>query len=255
MNSPTQNVFISYARQDDGLRDELVKHLAVLRQQGLISDWHDRQIRAGQSWEAEIERNIQIADLVLLLVSPDFLSSHFCLSVELPLAMDLMQRRPGVKVIPIILRPCDWEHSPLSRFQVLPEGGVPITVWKTKDDAFTNVVKGLRAALSKQSISEVTLRPVATYRTTMSDIISRARSGHPNDIDFIMSQVEETESSANSQSLDFVLSLVSMPIGRNRILYYLAHGTDKQRLAAGLYFKVKCFSPSVLRPPNQAFTI
>jgi len=75
MNSPTQNVFISYAHEDDGLRDELVKHLAVLRQQGLISDWHDRQIRAGQSWEAEIARNIQISDLVLLLVSPDFLSS------------------------------------------------------------------------------------------------------------------------------------------------------------------------------------
>lgn len=233
----TQNVFISYAHEDESFRDELVKHLSVLRQQGLISDWHDRQIRAGQAWEAEIEKNIKIADVILLLVSPDFLSSHFCYSVELKLATDLLETRSGVKVIPIILRPCDWEHSPVARFQVLPTDGIPITLWKTKDDAFTSVIKGLRSVLSKEVGASPPAKEAVIQQSDMTDLIRHARHGFPDDVDVIMNRIDSAEDEREQRFLQFVLSCVELPSGMDRIKEYLTKGTVAQTRAANLYFK------------------
>jgi hypothetical protein len=77
-------VFFSYSREDKPLRDKLEKHLSGLKRQGVISAWHDRQIVAGSEWEEEIDRHLKTADIILLLVSPDFVASKYCYEVELP---------------------------------------------------------------------------------------------------------------------------------------------------------------------------
>lgn len=66
------SVFFSYSHADEALRNELEKHLAVIKHQGLISPWHDRWITAGEAFGAEIDRNLEEADIILLLFSPDF---------------------------------------------------------------------------------------------------------------------------------------------------------------------------------------
>jgi hypothetical protein len=68
-------VFYSYAHEDEALRDELAGHLKILERRGLIRAWHDRKIVAGADWAAAIDENLDRADLVLLLVSKDFIES------------------------------------------------------------------------------------------------------------------------------------------------------------------------------------
>lgn len=99
-------VFISYSHQDEGWKDRLVKQLNVLSGPGL-EVWDDQRIAAGDAWKAEIENAIATCDVALLLISADFLTSQFILSKEVP---PLLQRREreGIRVIPVILSPCQW---------------------------------------------------------------------------------------------------------------------------------------------------
>jgi hypothetical protein len=100
-------VFISYAREDDDLRKELDKHLSELKRQKLIKVWHNQNISPGTEWEREVHTYLDMADIILLLISPDFMASKFCYSVEMERAMERHERGEA-HVIPIILRPVDW---------------------------------------------------------------------------------------------------------------------------------------------------
>jgi hypothetical protein len=118
-----------------------------LRRQGVISSWHDRQIVAGSEWEEEIDRHMKTADIILLLVSPDFVASKYCYEIELP---DAMARHEAGEayVVPILLRPvAGWEQLPFAKLQVHPSGAVPITQWSDQDNAFVDVAKGIEKAV------------------------------------------------------------------------------------------------------------
>jgi hypothetical protein len=104
-------LFFSYSHADEALRDRLEKHLAALQRQGLIDTWHDRRIQAGQDFGNEIDDHLNAADVVLLLVSADFLASDYCYDREMLRAMERHTSGDAV-VIPVILRPCDWHDTP-----------------------------------------------------------------------------------------------------------------------------------------------
>jgi len=144
-NSPAQPVklFISYAHADDALRHEFTKHLAALRNQGLVDDWHDGRIAPGETWEKAIFDHLDAADIILLLISADFLDSYFCYERELSRALHRHEAGQA-RVVPIIIRPCSWEGDrQFGHLQVLPDRGRPITTWGNRDEAFTDVVRGL----------------------------------------------------------------------------------------------------------------
>src|SRR5256885_13228643 len=103
------SIFFSYAHEDEALRNELEKHLSILRWQGIITEWYDRDIHAGTEWEHEIDTHLDTAQIILLLISPDFLASHYCYSIEMTRALE-RHIAGGARVIPIILRPVDWEQ-------------------------------------------------------------------------------------------------------------------------------------------------
>lgn len=136
-------IFYSYAHADRVLRDELEKHLSVLKRQGFISNWHDRLIQPGADWENEIDNHLATSHIILLLVSSDFLASDYCYGVEMSRAMQ-RHYTGEARVVPIILRPAYWQHTPFSRLQALPTDGKPITQWKDIDLAFVDIVTGLR---------------------------------------------------------------------------------------------------------------
>ena len=106
-----RSVFISYAHEDEPLRQQLEAHLSLLRRQGLIADWHDCQILAGEEWARDIDEHLETASLILLLISPDFLASEYCYGVEMRRALERHQN-DEVQVMPILLRPVDWEGAP-----------------------------------------------------------------------------------------------------------------------------------------------
>ena len=144
----TINLFISYAHNDEALRDSLETHLKLLQRQKIIDTWHDRKIGAGREWEQAIDENLEVADIILLLISADFLASDYCWDVEIKRAMQRHQENSAV-VIPVSLRPCDKTDVDFMKLQGLPKDFKPITKWDNQDEAFTDIAQGIRAAANK----------------------------------------------------------------------------------------------------------
>ena len=136
-------VFISYSRADEPFKDALLDHLALLKSERLIEPWHDRQLLAGEDYTAKIARKIAKADIVLLLISQSFLASPFCSSRELHHAMNRYEKGK-TRVVPIIVRKCPWQSASFAKLAALPQDGKPIVSWTDRDDAFRNIVQGVR---------------------------------------------------------------------------------------------------------------
>ena len=145
---PLQVVFC-YAHKDEALRDELEKHLSLLKHEGLFSGWHDRKIGPGKEMYKELDEKLLYAQIVLLLISSDFMASDYCYTVEMTKAMERHESH-AARVIPIILRPTDWKTSPFGKLLALPTDGKPVTSdkWNSQDEAFLDVAEGIRRAIS-----------------------------------------------------------------------------------------------------------
>lgn len=148
-------LFYSYAHEDELLRGELQDHLAILERRGVIRSWHDRAIVPGHDWSHEIDQHLRQAELVLLLISKDFVASDYIMGVELGLAMERQQRGEAT-VVPILLRPVDLQPEDaqdmpfvnLLKPQGLPRDLKAVTTWANRDEAWTNVAGGLRATVN-----------------------------------------------------------------------------------------------------------
>jgi hypothetical protein len=153
------NLFCSYSHKDSDLRIELEKHLAILKRTKVIDSWHDRRIEAGQVIDHAISTHLQNADIILLLVSPDFLASDYCYDLEMTEAMKRHATGNAV-VIPVILRPCDWHDTPFGKLLATPTDGKPVIKHTSLDEAFLDitlaikkVVKSLTAKATHSTIS------------------------------------------------------------------------------------------------------
>jgi hypothetical protein len=140
------SVFISYAHGDELLRQQLETHLGLLRRQGWIADWHDRQILAGSEWARDIDEHLEAASIILLLISPAFLDSDYCFDIEMQRALE-RHKIGEAQVIPILLRPVQWQNAPFAHLQVLPTNAKPITSWRNRDEAFSDIVEGICRAI------------------------------------------------------------------------------------------------------------
>src|SRR5215475_7058726 len=155
-SKPTRpvEVFFSYSHKDEDLQNELSKHLAMLKRQRVITAWHDRRIGAGKEWENEIDERLNSADIILLLISSDFLASDYCYDVEVTTAMK--RHNDGeARVIPVILRHVDWKGAPFGKLQALPRDAKPVTDWQNRDQAFLDIAQGIRAAAEELAFSQI----------------------------------------------------------------------------------------------------
>jgi hypothetical protein len=145
---------ISYSHKDDALREELETALAPLRRQGLIGVWHDRRIDAGTEWKRAIDTEFEEADVILLLVSPDFVASDFCYDIEMKRAMERHEAGTA-KVIPIVVRPVDFRGLPFARLQALPRDAKPVVTWASRDKAWLDVERGIRRVVAGKEAGAV----------------------------------------------------------------------------------------------------
>lgn len=150
MNTEGAKIFISYAHADEKHFQKILQHLTILRRNSEISYWHDRKIDPGADWDNIISERLKGSDIVLLLLSPDFLASSYCFDTEVEKAMELHYEGQCV-VLPIVIEHCDWQNSSLGRFQALPKDGKPISSWENKDEAYLSVANGLRKLISRQT--------------------------------------------------------------------------------------------------------
>ena len=145
-------VFCAYSHKDEGLREQLENHLSSLRRRGIIEVWHDRRIGAGGEWDREIHEHLNTSDMILLLISSDFLASDYCYNVEMNRAIERHDAEEAC-VMPIILRPVDWEEESISRLQALPIDATAVTLWENQDEAFTNIARGIKRAVKDLNLT------------------------------------------------------------------------------------------------------
>lgn len=143
-------VFFSYAHEDDEHRKDLEGHLKILERRGMVKPWHDRKILSGDRWDDRIDGNLSVADLILLLISKDFIESDYIWGKELKVAME-RNGRGEARVVPILVRAVNIEpgDAPFMQLQGLPTDLVPVTSWPNVDEAWANVAKGLRAVVQE----------------------------------------------------------------------------------------------------------
>jgi hypothetical protein len=163
-------VFFSYSHNDETDRNELEKHLAVLKREGLIETWHDRRILAGDDLGNEVDQNLTESNLVLLLVSPDFLASDYCYSQEMQKALK-MKSEGVAKVIPIILEHCDWKNTPLKDLLACPQDGKPVSDYPNPNKAFNEITTEIRRV-----IAEILVKQNKTTKPRLKDNVVTSES-------------------------------------------------------------------------------
>jgi hypothetical protein len=152
MKRQSVNIFYSYSHKDEELKERLEEHLSTLRHKGIIKEFNDRKIVSGEEWEKEISEKLQNADIILFLLSASFLNSDYCYDIEVKSAIK-KYKEGNVLIIPVIIRPCDWKESPLGKFQALPKDGKAITLWPNDDQAWMDVVNGIKKAISNEKVN------------------------------------------------------------------------------------------------------
>ena len=140
------SAFLSYASANASSRVDLDQQLSGLKRQLALDVWHFGQLTAGTNWDLKIRRQLESADLIVLLVSAPFLASRYCYDVELRRALEKHEVNEAL-VVPVIIDECDWEHEDFAKIQVLPEGGKPVSLWRPRSKAWKNIVNGLRTSL------------------------------------------------------------------------------------------------------------
>jgi hypothetical protein len=160
-------VFFSYSHEDEELRNRLEKHLALLKHQGLVEAWHDRRILAGSDLDEAISGNLESADIILLLVSADFLASDYCYSREMQRAMERHAAHEAV-VIPVILKPCDWHSAPFGKLLATPRDGKAVTSWANVEEALADVASHIRKRVEDVNRQAGKANPAAPSRPATS---------------------------------------------------------------------------------------
>ena len=218
------SIFFCYAHEDEALLNKLKTHLRPLQRQKLIDLWYDRDISAGTKWEEEINKHLNEAQIILLLVSPDFMDSDYCYGTEMQQALE-RDRRGEARVLPIIVRPVYWQGI-LGKFQALPTDAKPVVdrYWHTLDEALYDVVEGIRK------------------------IVEQFNPQHVSPSEVLLSQAMKGESGAGSHPIwssqlatplhslqQEVVPLLSTLTGHSSIVSSVAFSPDGHTLASGSF--------------------
>ncbi|MCI2077159.1 MAG: toll/interleukin-1 receptor domain-containing protein [Acetobacter peroxydans] len=142
-NSKEISIFFSYSHHDEQWRDKIEGHLSVLKRQKIITIWHDRKIVPGENVDCSIKEALSKADIILPLLSSHFLNSDYCYTKEMEEAISRCQEGKA-HIVPIILKDCDWRHSPLGSILAVPRDGMPISRWPNEDAALFDVTNAIR---------------------------------------------------------------------------------------------------------------
>lgn len=173
-------VFISYSHKDEALRAELDKHLSLMRRQGEIDIWSDHRIPPGGDLDNSISEALESAEIVMLLLSADFIDSDYCFGVEMKRAMELHERGKAI-VLPVMLRPCDFQSAPFGRLKAVPTDGKAVTKWPNQDEAFVDIVKHVRKLLGQRARSQpevVSDAPSTDQHSSPSQAVGVRRSSN-----------------------------------------------------------------------------
>ncbi len=209
-----KKVFILNAPEDNSFLQALEKQLAILKEHDIIQNWDRSKVVAGAKWKETTEKNLQNADIVLLLVSSDYLSQKWCGEMQKK-ALEL-----GKYLIPVILRPCLWQvNVALKALSASPQQNgivVPISIWKNQDEAFQNVASAIYEVVEgmKEVPKSDETPPVKPRASSLSSSIQNIRQLLQNDrLDEAIKQLLQLVEQVNDNQLNKTAILLS---SRNR---------------------------------------
>ncbi|MFM7712571.1 MAG: TIR domain-containing protein, partial [Microcystis sp.] len=188
------DVFISYSHRDEKLRETLGLHLASLQRQEVIKSWHDRKISAGTEWKQAIDENLNSAEIILLLISENFIASDYCYDIEMERA--IARHDAGeARVIPIILKPVNWSGAPFRKLQALPKDGKAVTTWNNRGEAFLNIAEGIRQA-AKEIATNMPKKQssIITQSPTTSNAVESPQKDEQREVNLGESDISVVES-------------------------------------------------------------
>lgn len=179
------NIHIVYDPEDQALYDELTKQLASLVRSMLINDQFDNYRVPGIRWQEKAIYQLNIAQIILLLISPDFITSKFCYDIQMNLALERHKAEQAC-VIPIILKPIAWQGLPFARLQPLPSDGRAVTSWPDKNEAYVDIMHGIKKAMhdfqvgpSISRIDKTTRQPEDSYKQRVSSTPRQSQPAQP----------------------------------------------------------------------------
>ena len=234
MVDSTVKVFLSYSHEDEALRSQLAQHLKPLERQGKILLWCDREIAPGSDWRQTLDTQLNAADLILLLVSPSFISSDFCYCTELVRAKE-RHNAGTARLLPIFLRPIDLdtlEGTPLQTLQGLPAPDQPITTWQNRDAAFAQVASGIRTVVMEL---QSTTKPASTFTPNPSKQTSPS-APTKSTLTHSTPPAEQSSAIADSQLVTSVLAMAKRSLA---ILEEQAAGFGKLHIPAHLQLELE----------------
>lgn len=141
-----KKIFFSYSQHDRAHLDAFLTHLSALRRNGKIQPWDDKQLKGGEEWDETIKQQLAEADIIVLLLSPNFIATDYIWDVEIKAAME-RHARGDVRVVPVVVRPCDWKDLSFSKLNALPSKAKPVVDYPNADTAWLEVVNGIKAIL------------------------------------------------------------------------------------------------------------
>lgn len=142
--------------------------MSLLKRDGIIESWYDREILAGGDINEEISRQLASCNIFIALVSSDFFNSDYCFDIEMQQAF-ARHDAGEIRIIPVIVRPCEWQSSPLQKLKALPRDGKPISEWKNEDTAYLDIVSEIRRtaeSVTKDTERPVEIGPLSTHTST-----------------------------------------------------------------------------------------
>ncbi len=149
MKAPRRaKVFVSYSHEDEKFRSELEVQLTILQNKGYLEWWTDQRLVPGDEWEKAILDSLRQSDIILLLVSSHFLASPFCWAVELKEAIERHEAGTA-RVIPIFVRECIPDETPLEKLHGIPPKDHPVHDWRDRHKAWVTVAKGIQKAVEE----------------------------------------------------------------------------------------------------------
>jgi len=139
-----KKIFISYSPQDEAYLKQLKTLLAPLKKKGLLETWDDTNLLPGEASDAAIRRELNTADVILFLVSPDLLATDNVWNIEMKEAFARHEQGDAVVVVPIIIRPSILKDTPFAKLSALPKNGAAISTWNNPDEAWVEVGEKLK---------------------------------------------------------------------------------------------------------------
>jgi len=233
------SVFFSYSHADEALRDQLEKQLSLLKRQGIIETWHDRRIGAGQDFAREIDDHIETDDIILLLISADFLDSDYCYEKEMMRAMARHDAGEAI-VIPVILRACDWHGAPFGKLNASPPDGKPVTQFADRDQALLEVAKAVRSAAQRLNLTSAK-KSVPAPAAPATKVASAPRTAGPRSSNLgLAKQFSERERDAfKVESFEYMSRFFESSLHeleqRNKGIEASFRRVDANRFTAAIY--------------------